>query len=243
MNKRMITITLIVCLASLIVLNTIRAQTVTPGVTPGQTYTYRVTSHWSSSDAYARIPQDLLDINNTDTIEVRISNVNETSVNTFTATYFNNGTGPIAARGTVNVQTGESTGGFVAIIGGDLAAGQRIHPAGSDTITINYTSSRTYESGPRQTNEIQIIVRNATAGATSTVDRFFDQVSGMLVESTESSQTDSPASSSSVTWRIISSNAWSIPEFPAILTLPIVMLAASIALIAYKRKHTNFLKI
>jgi hypothetical protein len=241
MNNRLITIALIVCLASLVVFGTAKAQTVTPGLTPGQVYTYRVTSHWSSSDSYASIPQDLIDFNNTDSIEVRISDVNATSVNTFTAIYYNNGTSPMATRGTVNVQTGEGTGGFVALIGGNLAAGQRIHPAGADTITINYTQARTYESGNRQTNEIQISARNDTASATSTVDRFFDQITGMLVESTESYTVDSPASSNSVTWRLVSTqNAWAIPEFPVLALLPIAMIATSLALIAYKKKHTMF---
>lgn len=239
MNKRLISIALIVCLASLIMLGTVKAQTVTPGVTPGQSFTYKVSSHWSSSDTYASIPQNLIDFNQTDSIEVRISNANETSIEIFTATYFKNGSSPIASRGTTNVQTGESIGGFAAIIGANLTQGQRIHPAGTDSITINSTATRAFESGSRQTNEIQISMRNETAGATSSVDRFFDQVTGMLVQSTESTSSDNPSSSSSVTWQLVSSTAWSIPEFPVILALPAFLIATSLAVIAYKKKQTN----
>ena len=235
MNKRLISIALIVCLASLIMLGTVKAQTLTSGLS----FTYKVTSQWSSSDPHVTIPQELIDVNQTDSIEVRISSADATNIETFTATYFKNGSSPIAARGTANVQTGESTGGFAAVIGANLTQGQLIHPAANDFITINSTATRVYESGSRATNEILISVRNESAGATSSVDRFFDQATGMLVYSVESTSIDNPNSSSSVTWQIISSTAWTIPEFPVILAIPAFLIATSLAAIAYKKKNTN----
>jgi hypothetical protein len=234
MNKRLISIALIVCLASLIMLGTVKAQTLTSVLS----FTYKVTSHWSSSDPHATIPQELIDVNQTDSIEVRISS-DGINVDTFTATFFNNGSSPIASQGKTNLQTGETQGGFAAIIRANLTQGQLIHPAANDFITINSTATRAYESGNRATNEILISVRNESAGATSSVDRFFDQATGMLVYSVESTSIDNPNSSSSVTWQIISSTAWVIPEFPVILAIPAFLIATSLAAIAFKKKHTN----
>jgi hypothetical protein len=233
MNKRLISIALIVCLASIFVLGNVKAQTL---YNP-QTFNYKVTSQWSSSDQSA-MPQELQDINHIDHVEVRVITTDGINVDTFMATFFNNGSSPTASSGTTNLQTGETQGGFAAIISPNLAQGDTIHPSGNDLITINSTALRTYENGTRPTNEITISVRNSTIGVTTSLDRFFDQATGMLVQSTESNTYDNPSSSSTVTWQVESSTAWAIPEFPVIIVLPAFFIATALAALAYKRKHS-----
>jgi hypothetical protein len=246
MNKRLIAITLLLCFAALTVtgINTSKAeQSFVPGVIQGDTFWYTEYSHWTSSDAYASIPQDLVTANQTAYTEVAMSDVNATAVTTFTALYYTDNT-QVALRGSTNILTGEVTNsGFPAIIGSNLTAGQIIHPLGSDGITINETITK----DSRQTNRIYITRYNATNGVTASDDRYFDKITGMLVEEIVS-QSDGGAVSGvvetqSLTTNIVSS-PWDphtitppTPEFPPIFAIPIFIGATALIVIALKKKH------
>ncbi len=241
MNKKLIAVSFLLCLACFAVIQTSRAQT--PGVKAGDEFIYTTFSFWSSSSALDSIPQDLITANQTTSIDLRISDANDTFVTTFTATYFTSGQ-PSAARGTVNVQTGDVTdGGFAAIIGANLKAGDRIHPLGADTITINNTITM----NNRPTNEIIIIVTNSTTGFTQTYDRYFDQATGIIVQEIQKTVDDgsvsNDASTSSLTTQIKYS-PWNpqpvtttTPEFPPVLALSIIVGATTLAAIGLKKKH------
>ena len=237
LNNRLLAAGLIFCIAALTFIGTAKGQTITPGLIAGGNFDYHVTSSWTSSDAYAYIPTDLLDINQTSHVEVRIGGVNTTNVETTSIYYYQNGTA-FLLRGNVNLQTGLSYGDFVAIIGANLNSGDKIHPSGDDAITIKETVSRTYESGSRQTNHISTSVRNDTTGYTATRDQYFDQATGMLVEEVTRTVVDSPASTTTVTWKINSSNieGWVIPEFPALIAVPIFMIAVAVSAVALRKK-------
>ena len=180
-------------------------------------------------------------VNDTVSVEVRIADVNDSFVTTFTATYYAD-RGPDAGRGTVNVNTGEITdSGYAAIIGANLNAGQLIHPQASDGIYINQTVTM----NNRPTNEIYRSVYNATDGYTSSDDQFFDQATGILVKEVITSSDDGSVSGyTSTTSQTIElkSSPWDVetvptPEFPPILALPIFIGATTLILIALKKKH------
>lgn len=232
--KKLLAIVVILCLVSLAIVGTVRGQTLTAGVRMGDAFIYHVTSHWASTDPYASIPEDIAKLNQTDYIDVRISNINATNIDVFAATIYKDGTSD-AERGSINYQTGESSGSFVAIIAANLTANQRVHPAGTDTVTINSTTTSNYQGVIRETNRVYISNRNDEAGVTSSVDRYFDKITGMLVQSSETTTYDDPSSTSTATWTLINSSAWTIPEFPVILVLPIFMAATAFATIAYKK--------
>lgn len=239
MNKRLLVLAFLLCLVSFAMFKAALGQTIIAGVDIGDTFTYHLYSYWTSSDAYASMPAGLLDYNRTAAYEVRISNVTGSDIEIFSATYFSNGSSPIANRGSVNIQSGDSYGGFSAIISSNLTENERIHPLGPDTITINQTVTRSFESGIRQANRINIIARNDTIGVTSSVDRYFDKVTGMLVEETDTTSYDNPSSTVIIKWTLVASSVWSIPEFPAILALPIIMVATACALFAIKKRWIN----
>jgi len=244
MNKQLIVATLLICLVSLMVVGTARAQTtVTPGVNVGDDYWYTTSSYWTSSNASASIPQDLVTANQTLSFEVRISDTNDTYVTTFTAIYYTSGN-PDAARGALNIQTGAVTdAGFPAIIGANLTAGDLIHPLGSDGITINQTVSM----NGRPTNQIYISYYNQTDGVTSSADRYFDKQTGILVQETDSDVDDgtvSGSTSTSILTTTLRSSPWApvtvpTPEFQPIFALPIFMGATLFAVIAIKKKWIN----
>jgi len=212
----------------------------TPGVSLGDVFEYDVTSFWSSKDEYASIPADLVDINQTETVEVRISIVSGSNVSTFVIVYYRNETLPIGGYSSVDVDTGLDNGGpFVAIIAGNLNAQDVIHPLGADYITINETVIKVYESGSRETNRILIERTNATSGISGRFDRYFDRETGILVESHETTSSTNPQTTTTVSWIIRSSNVWVIPEFPSALILPLFMIATMIVIIAYKKKNAG----
>jgi hypothetical protein len=230
---------LLMLLASVMVAST-RALVLTPGVEMGEVFSYGVTAYWSSSDEYASIPKEISDYNQTDTFEVRISNVTGSNVGLFWAIYFKNES-YFGEHGTVDVDTGEGYGSFVQIIAGNLNEGNLIHPLGTDAITINQTVLKSYESGSRETNRILLEYYNATTGGSERDDLYFDKAIGILVESHETvTYTDQDSTTTTtISWEIKSSNAWVIPEFPSAVILPILMAVTVAAAIAYKKKHVD----
>ncbi|MCJ7761910.1 hypothetical protein MUP38_00460 [Candidatus Bathyarchaeota archaeon] len=239
--KRLIAAGLLLVFLSFTMVESTRALALTPGVVPGADFLYNVTAFWSSTDEYTSIPPELVDINQTETFEVRVHNVTEANVTTFVAVYYRNGTYD-SEYGLVDVDTGAYYGAFAAIIAGNLNAHEVIHPLGIDGITINETVVKAYESGNRDTNRIIIETRNATTGVTGSVDRYFDKASGILVESYEKTTSADLKTTTTVTWKLKETNGWTVPEFPSALILPLLMAITMIAAIAYKKKHAGIAK-
>jgi hypothetical protein len=241
MIKKVVIAASLLVLLSFAMFGSARGQTLTAGVAAGESFSYSLTSFWTSSDEYASIPSDLVVINQTESLEARISDVSGSNVTIFTATYFRNGTAD-AIRGSVELQTGESTGGFVAIIAANLTAGDRIHSLGQDTITINDTVIRSYASGDRETNQIIIEYQNATTGTTGSVDRYFDKQTGILVEEVDETSYTNPDTTTRITTKLKEATAWSVPEFPSVLILPLFATATLLSAIAYKKKRASITK-
>lgn len=220
-----------------------KALVLTPGVTPGAYFFYDITASWSSTDEYASIPADLVEINQTETVDVRIHDVSEANVTTFVAVYYRNESYD-GGYGSIDVDTGVSYGGFSALIAGSLNAHEVIHPLGADGITINETVVKTYQSGNRDTNRIITEFTNATTGTTQRIDLYFDKLSGILVESYDTITTtvNQQTTTTTITWKLKETNGWVVPEFPSVLILPLLMAITMIAAIAYKKKHAGIAK-
>lgn len=233
--KRPFTAVILLLFLSSVVVESTRALVLTPGVSPGDVFAYDVTAFWSSEDEYASIPAGLIEYNRTESVEVRISSVSGSNVSIFVAFYYKNDTEE-GGYGNLDVDTGLSYGRFSAIIAGNLNAQEVIHPLGADYITINETVIKAYEGGSRETNRILIEQTNATAGVTARIDRFFDRETGMLVESHETTTLTNPATTTTVSWSVKSSNVWVIPEFPSVVILPLFMIATIVVIIVYKKK-------
>jgi hypothetical protein len=244
MNKKLWIAAFLVVLLSSTMFGTSLVKALTPGVGIGDSFTYGLTVSWNSNDQYASIPSDLIALNQTKSIEVRISNVTDSNVTTFLATYLKNGTA-FADRGTINLDTGLSDGGFVAIIAANLTAGGLVHPLGTDRVIINETVLKSYASGSRETNHIRIEYYNATAGLDQSVDRYFDQQTGMLVEEHDvTTETTTTANATTTTTTTISYNledttVWTVvvPEFPSVWILPLFLIATLITVLFFKSRR------
>jgi hypothetical protein len=238
LKYRLFAVCLILGIASLSLVGNVQAQTITPGVSAGNVFDYHISSYWSTSDSYESIPQNLQEVNQTSHVEIRISDVNTTNVATFSAYYYYNDT-YVAGRGNVNLLDGTTYGDFVAIIGANLNKGDLIHPDGSDGLEVLDTSNRNYESGTRETNHVQIVDNNETAGYVTTIDWYFDKSTGMLVEMIERTEATNPTTVYQVTWEIDSAlnvDDWVVPEFPVTAMAPILLFAATFAAVVYKKK-------
>lgn len=234
--KRLTSAALLLALLSFTMVASTSALVLTPGVTPGATFLYEVNAFWSSTDEYASIPADLVELNRTKAVDVRIHNVTGANVTTFVAVYYRNES-YVGGYGFIDVDTGVSYGGFAGLIAGSLNPQDAIHPLGADGITINETVIKTYESGGRDTNRIILEYANATTGTTQRVDRYFDKLSGILVESYETITTSKETTR--VTWKLKETNGWVVPEFPSVLILPLLMAIIMITAIVYKKKHVG----
>jgi hypothetical protein len=117
--KRLFTVAILLMLLSSVMVASVRALVLTPGVEMSMVFCYDITASWSSSDEYASIPTEISDYNKTETFEVRISNVNGSNVGVFWAIYFKNES-YFGEHGTVDVDTGVGYGLFVAIIAANL---------------------------------------------------------------------------------------------------------------------------
>ncbi|MCL2134407.1 MAG: hypothetical protein FWH37_02470 [Candidatus Bathyarchaeota archaeon] len=201
MNKRLLIISIVLCLVASIFVGNIQAQTIVPGVTPGMTFNYCLSSYWSSSDPFDSIPVELLLVNQTLYVELRISEVNSTHVVTDSMCYYTDGTATFE-RGAVDLYTGNDQG-FSGVIGANLKAGDFIHPIGTDSLTIADTVTRTYEKGDRETNHVHIVDGNKTAGYIGTRDLYFDKKTGILVEQIDQVETtEFPTGITQVTWKL-----------------------------------------
>jgi hypothetical protein len=116
----------------------------------------------------------------------------------------------------------------------------RMFPSSSFSPTINDTFSMPYLSGSRITNHF---ARSTSSnGTTVNSDFYFDQATGMMVEWREETVQTSGAfqTNSTQMMKIVSSNIWTIPEFPisvstALIAFGFIVSLAVVAVIKTKR--------
>jgi hypothetical protein len=185
------------------------AQIRVPGVVPGNTFTYDVTAFWSSNDPSAAIPADLLDINKTEYYRVIITAVSGADITTQSLWHFTNGT-ETSTAGTINVDTGVSSGGFWAIVAGGLSVNDVLHPSGQDRITVNETIMRNYGGVERETNHLILTLQGNDTGGDyiEHVDYYFDKQTGMLVQLSDAKVYSNPTETITKFWKIKDSNVW-----------------------------------
>jgi hypothetical protein len=181
-----------------------------PGVSLGDTFTFDVSSFWNSSDPNAVVPQEFLEINQTESFRVTITDISGSMVTTLDTWVFKNGT-EHNSTGLVNVETGFNSGGFWPVVAANLRKNDLLHPAGQNGITVNETIMREYPSGARETNHFTVSYQgnDETYGYyTAEGDYYFDRATGMLVELYDKSTFLSTNMQCAVLWKIKESNVW-----------------------------------
>ena len=181
-----------------------------PGVSVGDTFTYDVSSFWSSSAANAVAPQGLLEINQTESFRVTITTISGPMVSTSDVWIFKNGT-EYNSTGLVNVETGYNSGGFWPVVAANLGKDDLLHPAGQNGITVNETITREYPSGAREINHFKLNYQGNDENFGYFIaesDYYFDRATGMLVELYDRSTFLGANMQSAILWKIKASNVW-----------------------------------
>jgi hypothetical protein len=215
------------------------------GVAPSQTFTYDYKYYWNSNDPNATPSPAYSDINQTDWFLVNITGILGPKVIYDVSTHYASGredTGEFEQNmenGTVQF-AGNMGPDSVYIIPANLGANDNIQfsLAGmlNVSLTINETVIRTYQNEQRATNHIEL---KGDSGVISTQkDLYFDQTTGVLVESDQITVTanNDYQTTDRVILKLTDSTVWVVPEY-ALLFLPLFIIPTLImAILQGKRK-------
>jgi hypothetical protein len=183
-----------------------------PGVAVGDTFVYDVTSFWNPSAPNAVVPQRLLDINQTESFKVTITDISGAMVTTRDTWIFKNGT-EHSATGIINVETGYNFGGFWAVVAANLRKNDLLHPAGQNRITVNGTINKQYLSGTRETNYFTLTYQglDETYGYyDAETEYYFDRATGMLAKLYDKSEFHSANMECAILWTLKESSVWTV---------------------------------
>lgn len=216
---------------------------ITPGVSPGNEFTYEINTFFKSANQSAIIPQSVLEINKTDYFKIEITEVEGNEISFNTIWQFVNGT-KIDGSGNVDISTGYAGGDFWAIAGSNMNAGNKLYPTGPDRVFINDTIIRNYgPQGNRETNVVDITYSYYDEDDPSKFHNqysktYFDKQTGMLVELEDLVVFPDPLTTEKLTWELIDTNSWVTPEFPSTTILLLVIIFSIIGItgiIIYKK--------
>ncbi len=219
-----------------------------PGVQGGDVFNYNITSHWSSENASEPVPSWVSDWNQTTNYEVRISTVQGVNVTATNVWTFRNGTEtPFLII--MDLESGQpyfmsgNQPPFQGIVGSNLNVGELLHPSGNDSVTINQTVTRTYASGVRDTNLVDLTgpVQNQTTDPITNettyvtignqeVKFFIDKATGVLVEQDTTIESLTPHEVATVTWTLKETNVWTVGNSSSsFLSQPVIIAIVAVA--------------
>jgi hypothetical protein len=242
MKNKLISLTIIMLLCSSIFLATtsiVSAQTVVAGVSKGETFDYSYSLIWISTDPSATPPKDLVEYNNTQKIQFKITNVEETDISVDFIRLFKNGTQTVES-GSIDIESGTVSVpyGFL-IVSANLNKNQQVYPTGGHQV-ITDTVMRSFEGVQRETN----VISSEDSSQKTTID--FDRAKGValdyLFEIRETSGNDNIVSTETLT--STNSNNWGVASSPlslplvaiVIVVIAIIIVVVAIAVFRKKRK-------
>jgi hypothetical protein len=239
MIKKLTIVFLLALLCSAMIGKTL-AQTTVPGVSTGNFFNYDFTAFWSSSDANAVVPPDLVDLNKT-WIGITVTDVSDSVVSMSITGHYENGT-ENTSEAWVNIDTGEDSGAYGFVVASNLGANSVVYPSGNYSFSIKETVMRTYSGGERETNHYSANLTGVGEFSYSFDDLYLDKKTGVMVEwYTERVAVSSPNEKTAIHWKIKESNVWVVPEFPSLLILPFFMITTLLAVLIYRRKRIGHL--
>ncbi|HKZ88035.1 MAG TPA: hypothetical protein VJ066_02610, partial [Candidatus Bathyarchaeia archaeon] len=194
-------------------------QTRTAGVHEDDKFTYTITAFWSSVNASATVPDDLVGINGTLYYRVAVSTILASNVTTQDTWHYSNGTESTAIV-VQDVDSGSSyvMKGLVNVVGSNLGPGDLLYPTGNDPRRINQTISVDYGSSKRDASAVvydfpTLDSLNNVVGYEKSAF-YFDKATGMLVA--RSDFTSNAAENVSIVILLANTNLWSITKSPSI---------------------------
>jgi hypothetical protein len=217
------------------------AQTGTVGISVGNSFTYGVTATWSSNDPVATPPADLEQANETQWQRCSVTAIHGTNVTASFTDHFKNGT-ETTSGGWVAIDTGAGENMTLLLISANLGTGDPVYTSAPySSWFINGTSSRTYSSGARLTNNLDLsTVSQVTLLETIsyTYDFYWDRSTGILVEELveQTNQTGAYTTTWSLELQITNSSVWTVPEYPALTQILILIALTSAMMVVAKQR-------
>jgi hypothetical protein len=267
MNTKLAVTLILLGILSIGFASQIFAQTRVAGVQQNDYFTYSVTSHWTSENATEPIPSCLIDYNNTKEYKVLIGGVTGVNVTSTQTWDFKNGT-QFPYLIVVDIESGDPyymsgnyppPEGVECIVGANLNAGNLLHPAGNDSITINQTITRNYANEDRQTNVIQLNgpIQNETIDEATNSSVYvtignqdvtynIDKATGVLVKKTTTIESISPNETLRIDWTLEKTNLWNasppVNSFLYVEVALIVVIIVAVVILVFRytrrgRKH------
>jgi|WetSurMetagenome_2_1015567.scaffolds.fasta_scaffold29135_2 hypothetical protein len=248
MKNKLISLIIVVLIASSIFLATTRpasGQTVVAGVSKDETFDYSYSLIWTSTDPSATPPSDLVEYNNTQNIEFKVTDVSGVIIGVDFIRTFINGSRAIQS-GTINIESGTVTVpyGFL-IVGANLNKNQQVYPTGGHQ-TITNTVTRSYPSGvQRETN----VMSSDVSSEKTTIA--FDKIKGIAVDYSYEIQETSGNNNivSTETLTNTNSNVWAVSsstepvdagvslQLIGIIVLVIAIVIVMVAIVVFRRKR------
>jgi hypothetical protein len=240
MKNKLISLTIIMLLSSAIFLATTSiasAQSVVAGVSKGETFDYSYSLIWVSTDSSATPPNDLVEYNNTQKIQFKITNVEGSDISVDFIRLFNNGT-QTTESGSIDIESGTVSVpyGFL-IVGANLNKNQQVYPTGGHQV-ITDTVTRSFAGVQRETN----VISSEDSSEKTTID--FDRAKGValdyLFEIRETSgnynivSTETLTSTNSNDWGVASSTL--SLELIVIVIVIIAIIIVVVAIVVFRKK-------
>jgi len=205
-----------IAVAAIVYTTQTSSSPVVPGVTVGDTFTYKLTGASVLGSADAVTPGYLSEYNGTDYYKVTITGINGSVVSFDTVWQFTNGTA-VQNSEWVDLSTGADNGDFWAIYASNLNVNNLLRPKGFDTLIVNSTGTQTYTSSTRQRNfwSIENVFTdiNDPTGNTQRYDFmgvYFDKQTGMLDTLTNWQEYNNPQYTIIITWQLTNSTVWGV---------------------------------
>ena len=177
MKAKLIALTTVV-LEILAIIVTVSAGSATVGVSKGQTFDYSYQLLWSSTDPNEVAPSNYIQLNNTQTIQLKVTDVSGSKISIEKTNILKDGT-QNKVDGYVDINTGTIEIAFGSlIVSTNLNTGDLLYPSGGHA-TINDASFRSYSVGQREINHV--ISQTNEVDYTDKVEIYFDKLTGVAV--------------------------------------------------------------
>jgi hypothetical protein len=186
----------------------VRAVDYTVGVKVGDWVRYAFNVTWTGTGTE---PSSITSLKNLAWMKVEIKSVSGTQVTAEVSGQYTNVTSYPTSRGTMDVATGQGSGGFMTmLIAANLNAGDNLFQQQyGSPVKINGTISATYCGAMRSINYVDVTT-TIMGSTTSTVKAYWDKATGVMVELYMSQSTTAPtAQTLTYSYKATETNMWS----------------------------------
>jgi hypothetical protein len=222
---------IVIFLLSITLFGTSIAQSVSVGVSAGNTFDYSYKINWVSTDPSATVPAEDVRLNDTEYIRLNVVNVEGTLLNVDFVRHYSDGA-ETRQNGNIDVNTQVLEVPYsTLIIRAGANTGEKIYPFGGHAI-LSETATRSYSIG--QVDTIRYVSPETSEANFEKTEIIYDRANGVGVEYNFVSR-ETSGSYVTTTTETLMIKSWVIPEFPVSVVFLVMLIAIPIALIVCRK--------